>query len=80
MFFSDQGTDLTIANMTRLSQVIFPPTGEELAEIMMGGFRDGHRFLRVHNFINCGQCLEVTAHVKPCVDNTECDVPLVSHT
>ena len=33
VFFSDQGTDLTIANMTRLMHVIYPPTADELDDL-----------------------------------------------
>ena len=37
------GFDLTVHNMSRLMNVLFPPNPEQLGVYLENGFKDGHR-------------------------------------
>lgn len=63
--FADQGSDITVSNIKRLQNVLYPPDADALGKLMEEGFRDGHRFLRRYGIASCSQCLTIRSNIRP---------------
>ena len=59
------GANVSWANIKRLSNVLFPPSSQILADLLMGGYLDATNFLATYGFVkNCPMCLTVKTVIK----------------
>ena len=65
MWIAQMGANVSWANIKRLSNVLFPPSSQILADLLMGGYLDATNFLATYGFVkNCPMCLTVKTVVK----------------
>ena len=67
VYFAEQGTDITLDNISRLLNVLAPPPPHVMAEILMQGYHDATDFLTRHGKIDvsCTTCLTVKSKYTP---------------
>jgi hypothetical protein len=65
MWIAQMGANVSWANIKRLSNVLFPPSSQILADLLMGGYLDATNFLATYGFVkNCPMCLTVKTMIK----------------
>ena len=65
MWIAQMGANVSWANIKRLSNVLFPPSSQILADLLMGGYLDATNFLATYGFVkNCPMCLTVKTVIK----------------
>lgn len=63
--------EVSLSNLRRLSNILFPPSPETLSKMCQQGFNDALHFLYRNNLFSCGLCIDIQASISQ-PPRTEC--------
>ena len=72
LYIANAGTNITLNNMKRLTQFLWPPPTKDMSDLMLAGFMDCSRFLSYYGITDRAlSCLTVESHLYKPLPHTE---------
>ena len=72
LYIANAGTNITLNNMKRLTQFLWPPPTKDMSDLMLAGFMDCSRFLSYYGITDRAlSCLTVESHLYKPMQHTD---------
>ena len=72
LYIANAGTNITLNNMKRLTQFLWPPKTKDMSDLMLAGFMDCSRFLSYYGITDRAlSCLTVESHLYKPIQHTD---------